>query len=793
MKTHYRTNSLIASALLVMVSYAMAADSATITIHVDKKGPAISPSLYGIFFEEINRAGDGGIYGEMLENRSFEDNQSTPSAWQSLGKGLIALDRENPINARNLTSLRMDMTDNGGGVANSGFSSVGLAIEDGRKYDVSLYVRRSSDFDGPVFVKLESRTGQILAQAKIANIGTDWKKYELTLKAKGSSQTARFVLESQNKGTVWFDMVSLFPDETWKDHGMRTDLAEMIENMQPSFVRFPGGCFVEGNRLENAVRWKQTIGDPAQRKGNWCIWGYQTTGGFGLHEFLQWCEDLDAEAMYVINCGMAHEDHVPMDQMDEYVQDALDLIEYAKGPVTSEWGAKRAAAGHPKPFNLKYLEIGNENGGPLYNERYTLFYDAIKAKYPEMQLIACVWGGTPKDRPRDIIDEHYYNNPQFFMQKAHMYDDYDRNGPKIYVGEYAVTQGCGQGNLIAALGEAAFMTGLEANADQVIMTSYAPLFVNPSMRRWNPDAIVFDQGRCYGTPSYHVQAMFAKNRADVVCPVDIQTPLMEIVGPKGGISVGTWRTQAEFKDIKVIHDSKVLFESDFSKDSAPFRLHGGNWKTQDGALCQTAVGDAVMAAVGDTSWGSNYTLSLKARKVSGDEGFLIGFQLSGDTEKHWLNLGGWGNNQHGIEGTSDDKRIDGRIETNRWYDIRIELNNGQVDCFLDGKKILSGKEQPTESLFAVAGKTNDGRQVILKVVNTNEKPMVTNLNLKGAKAIKSKITGWILTSDSMTNENTFERPDNIVPKEITINNASTEFTHTFPARSVTILRLDMEN
>ncbi len=779
-------NILISSALLIMVSCTMAADSAKITINVNEAGAKISPSLYGIFFEEINRAGDGGIYAEMLENRSFEDDKSKITVWQSTGTGKISLDREKPINPRNQTSLRIDTDENGGGIVNSGFTGVGLAIEKSKKYNLSLYVRANEGFNSPVFAKLETRSGKVLGQAKIGKITTEWKKHKLTLKAKASDLTARLVLQVHSKGSVWFDMVSLFPNETWKSHGMRTDLAKMIENMNPSFVRFPGGCFVEGNRIENAVRWKQTIGDPDQRKGNWCIWGYQTTGGFGLHEFLQWAEDLDAEAMYVINCGMAHEDQVPMAQMDEYVQDALDLIEYAKGPATSKWGAKRAKAGHPKPFNLKYLEIGNENGGPLYNERYSLFHDAIKTRYPEMELISCV----PKtDRELEIVDEHYYSDPKFFIRRSHMYDDYDRSGTKIYVGEYAVTRGCGTGNLIAALAEAAFMTGIEANSDHVIMSSYAPLFVNPSMKRWNPNAIVFDQGRCYGTPSYHVQAMFAQHLGDVICPVEIDAPLMEEASLKGGISLGTWSTQAEFKDIKVTTAGKTLFESDFSKGTGDFRFHGGDWKAVDGLLRQSGTDEGNFAAIGDASWGGNYTISLKARKIGGNEGFLIGFQLAKDIDRHWLNLGGWGNTHHDLEGVGGNNRVVGKIETKHWYDIRIELNDGQIDCYLDGEKIISQNGQPVMSLFAVASKTDTRKELILKVVNPSEMPITTDIKINGVDKIKPKANGWILTSASMTDENSFERPENVAPKEINITNASTGFVHTFPARSLTILRL----
>lgn len=785
-----RLQTILAAAVFVLTVNvgAMAADKATIHIEFDG-GKPISPTLYGIFFEEINRAGDGGIWGEMLENRSFEDDASSIAAWKSTGKGQLSLDRTQPINPRNETSLRIELAGGIGGVVNNGFNGAGLAIEKGRKYNLSYYARASEGFTGPLTARLEGRNGTVLAEASIKTFATDWKEYTLPLNAKETDTTARLVLEAAGNGRVWLDMVSLVPAQTWKNHGLRADLAEMIENMQPRFVRFPGGCFVEGDRLANAVRWKETIGDPDQRKGNRCIWGYQTTGGFGVYEFLQWCEDLGAAPLYVINCGMAHNDHVPMDKMQEYVQDALDLIEYANGPADSEWGAKRAAAGHPAPFGLKYLEIGNENGGPLYHERYALFHDAIKAKYPEIQLIACVWGGTPESRTLDIIDEHYYNTPKFFMERAGMYDNYDRKGPKVYVGEYAVTNGCGEGNLIAALGEAAYMTGLEQNSDHVVMASYAPLFVNPTARRWNPNAIVFDQGRCYGTPSYHVQAMFSKNLGQTVCPSRVDCSQLETPHTAGGISVGTWLTQAEFKDIIVTRGNEEIFKSDFTKGDNGFRFHGGQWKAKNGVLRQSGRGENVIAAVGDAAWGSQYTVALTARKTGGDEGFLIGFQLTGDTEKRWLNLGGWGNTQHGLEGIGSDRRIPGKIETERWYDIRIELNNGQVDCYLDGQKIFSEKEKAVQTLYATASKTADGREIILKAVNVSDRAVRTEIAVAGVTRIDPFAKGWILTSDAMNDENTFERPDNIIPKEIRISNASSTFIQELPARSVTILRL----
>ena len=329
-----------------------------------------------------------------------------------------------------------------------------------------------------------------MAEHKFSDLTADWKKLECTLTASRTDPGARLVVATTAPGTVWLDMVSLFPKDTWqgRPNGLRADLMEMLAATKPAFVRFPGGCYVEGDELKNAHRWKDTVGDIAQRPGHWNLWGYRSTDGLGYHEYLQMCEDLHAEPLFVINCGMAHKDHVPMDQMGPWVQDALDAIEYANGPLDTTWGAAGPTR-PPRAVPFKYLEIGNENGGPLYQERYRLFYDAIKARYPDINLVADV---RTDQRPTEIVDEHYYSSPEFFIGQASKYDKYDRSGPQVYVGEYAVTQGAGQGNLRAALGEAAFMTGMERNSDHVVMASYAPLFVNVGWRQWNPDAIPFD-------------------------------------------------------------------------------------------------------------------------------------------------------------------------------------------------------------------------------------------------------------------------------------------------------------
>jgi alpha-L-arabinofuranosidase len=468
------------------------------------------------------------------------------------------------------------------------------------------------------------------------------------------------------------------------------------------------------------------------------------------------------------------------------VQDALDAIEYANGPTDSVWGAKRAQAGHPKPFGMKYLEIGNENGGPAYHERWVLFYDAIKAKYPEVQLIANVWGGYPTTRLPDIVDEHYYNNPEFFATQATRYDSYDRNGPKVFVGEYAVTNGCGQGNLRGALGEAAFMTGMERNSDVVVMASYAPLFVNVNHKRWNPDLINFDSTRAYGLPSYYVQKLFAENPGETVLPVTLQAPPDPSPVKGGGIGLGTWATQAEFKDIRVTQGDKVLFASDFSKGTEGWRLLSGRWQVKDGALQQLDQGNNMRAVVGDASW-TDYTLSLKARKLGGAEGFLISFRMQDEAGKGWWNLGGWGNVKHGLEmdgiAVAD---VPGTIETGRWYDIRIEWAGTRVRCFLDNALVHDAGIGMPSPLHVSA--TRAGEEVILKVVNLAPVALESQIGLDGAGNVAAKATAYVLTAADAAAENTLEQPTKVAPVRQQVAVAAS-FRHAFPAYSLTVLRV----
>jgi alpha-L-arabinofuranosidase len=519
------------------------------------------------------------------------------------------------------------------------------------------------------------------------------------------------------------------------------------------------------------------------------IWGYWATHGLGFHEYLQLSEDLGAAPLFCVNVGMSHHESVPLDRMAQWVQDALDAIEYANGPTNTVWGALRARHGHPGPFNLRYLEIGNENGGRDYAARWPLFCRAIRSLHPEVQLVANVWSGYPRDPAPDLIDEHYYNTPEFFMRQANHYDSYDRKGPKVFVGEYAVTQNCGQGNLRAAVGEAAFMTGLERNSDIVAMACYAPLFVNLNHRRWNPDLINFDSSSNYGLPSYYVQQLFSQHRGDVTLPVTVDSPPSAAPFKSGAIGVGTWRTRAEFKDLRVTHNGRVLFAPDFSRGTEGWKLlGGGDWRVVDGVLRQDSEAESIRAVTGDKSW-TDYTFSLKARKLGGNEGFLVLFRVNNDEDKCWWNVGGWDNSMHGIEMNDVLTQTPGSIETGRWYDLRVEITSQNIKCFLDDKLIHDINQASLPSLFASATQDQTNGDLILKVVNGNELALDTRIDLQGATKLAGSGREILLASEKATDENTLAHPTKVSPKSRPWEVTGPSFHHAFPGNSVTVLRI----
>ncbi|MCL7023448.1 hypothetical protein MKW94_027833 [Papaver nudicaule] len=504
------------------------AQPAHLIVNASQGGLKIPETLFGVFFEEINHAGAGGLWAELVSNRGFEaGGQNIPSnidPWSVIGDEssvTISTDRSS-LFERNKIALRMDvLCENKGcpaggvGIYNPGYW--GMNIENGKTYKVILYIKSLDSVD--ISVSLASTNGsQILATSNIIASSSEvsnWKKVELQLEAKGTDHYARLQLTTTKKGVIWFDQVSAMPVDTYKGRGFRKELVQMLANLKPRFIRFPGGCFVEGEWLRNAFRWKESVGPWEERPGHFGdVWMYWTDDGLGYFEFLQLAEDLGSLPVWVINNGISHQDQVSTSSILPFVQEMLESIEFARGDANTKWGSVRAAMGHPEPFNLKYVAIGNEDCGKKnYRGNYLKFYDALRKSYPDIKVISNCDGSSQKlDHPADIYDFHIYTSASRIFSMTHQFDRTSRTGPKAFVSEYAVTgNDAGMGSFLAALGEAGFLIGLEKNSDVIEMASYAPLFVNDNDRRWKPDAIVFNSWNQYGTPSYWMQQFFAES------------------------------------------------------------------------------------------------------------------------------------------------------------------------------------------------------------------------------------------------------------------------------------------
>ncbi len=515
----------------------------------------IKPTMWGIFFEDINLAADGGIYAELVKNRSFEFT-SPMMGWKEQRKGvtggsLWVLNR-GAANQNNPRYVRVQNALSGNyGITNEGFRGMGVMKD--KQYDFSVWARWAKGSEVKLRIELVNVKGEVIGTAKLVTGSGDWKKYAVSFTSSATDPKAQLSIWFEGKGSVDLDMISLFPKDTWKNRtgGMRADLVQLLADLKPGFLRFPGGCIVEGRDLANRYQWKKTVGKVEDREliinrwntefANRSTPDYFQSFGLGFYEYFLLSEDIGASPLPILNCGMACQyntsELVPTDQLDPYVQDALDLIEFANGSVQTKWGKLRAAMGHPAPFNLKMMGVGNEQWGPQYIERYTYFAKTIKQKYPSVQLVSSVGPGAEDDRFRflndtlrkmhaDILDEHYYKSPEWFLQNAKRYDDYDRKGPKIFAGEYAahsvgIPNGKTKNNWRSALAEAAFMTGLERNADVVTMASYAPLLAHVDGWQWSPDLIWFDNLQSYGSPNYYVQKLFSNNRGSYTVPIEM--------------------------------------------------------------------------------------------------------------------------------------------------------------------------------------------------------------------------------------------------------------------------------
>ena len=609
----------------VTLNSALAQD---LSIDLSQKGNVVNDAMYGIFFEEINHAGDGGLYAEMVQNRGFEEHvlpagmtysDGTIRAVESAhyGTGRIARWRAEwnleektlqgwrveggaeaqvaepdvPLHANtpNALSLRFDGPATAT-VANTGYW--GMAFKEGAKYDLRLYVR--SLLSGQLRVQLyDPETETVVAEmpAQALQADGEWTEVKATLEANATTTRGelRLLAEATQAGTLYFDYVSLFPQDTFKGRpgGLRPDIAQLLADLHPAFMRWPGGCIVEGVGLDCRVKWKETLGDPMTRRGEWSLWGYRSTYGLGYHEFLQFCEDLGMDGMFVTNvgmgCGARNGDYIDTpEELALFLQDIRDAIDYALGdPATNEWAAMRRDAGHPEPFPLKYVELGNENGGDIYVRHFNYMYQTLKAEYPQITFI-CTLGGTEKEmadvEQTDMVDPHWYVEPTFFFASNDLFDTRPRAGYTVYVGEYACNVGVESGNMLATLSEAAFMLGMERNGDLVQMASYAPLLTNVNAPNWQCNLIWFDAARSMGRASYYLQQMMALNRPDYNLPLSMTAtpPEQQRLAPGTVGLAGGMGGQAKYRNLLLTTDgtTRTLAPEAFTTDGEGWRVEG---------------------------------------------------------------------------------------------------------------------------------------------------------------------------------------------------------------------------
>ena len=834
--------------------------SGRITIDLKSPGTPIPPRLYGIFYEEINHAGDGGLYAELVRNRGFEDAALPPSCVREgnfvipprtphfdTGKpndwrlrwdvtdphpswtlaatpgsdASVAVTTDNPLTDATPHSLLVTVKTIGPNgyvaIVNSGFWGIGVTARE--EYQLSFWARSTIDLTNAIVASLESASWKAgggpaaslarstaMAAAATTEAGAGWRRYTATLRASATDPKAQLVL-ALPVGSTQLDMVSLFPAKTFKNraNGLRTDLAETIAALKPGFIRGPGGCFAEGITIESRPQWKRSLGPIETRPGTYSPWGYWSTDGLGYHEFLQFAEDIGADALWVVNAGVSCsfrsgtflEDR----EVPGLIQDALDAIEYAIGPVTSTWGAARAKNGHPAPFPLKYIEIGNEQQGARYGQRVAQFYKAIKAKYPQMKVALSSWIAGLDRRaidavgPIDIIDEHAYKTLNWSIENFDSFAAYKREGWELYIGEFATNAGVGRGNWAAAIGDAAYMMSVEKNTDLVKMASYAPLLENVNHRDWEVNMIHFDSSRLFPRATYYVQKLFAENLPSVNLKTTVDYATNDTRPIAGRVGVGTWNTAAEFRDIRVEKDGQIVYQSDFTAAPTGWSSPAGNaqgsrgaWSVQDGAYRQS--NNAVAFAFLDSSNAADTVITLKARKISGAEGFLV-FGGSVDGRRVQWNVAGWGNTQSAIQASDSivGRAVRGGIETGRWYDLRLEVRGRTVRGYLDGKLLNEATYPRVDTVLAIAGRDERTGELIIKALNTGPDNAAMTFDLSSAATVDASGTLTVLSSGNPADENSFEAPSKIVPVTTNVSGLGKSFVRTLPPYSLSILRV----
>ena len=776
----------------------MAQDITKFNFSLTDRGPVIGPLQYGIFFEEINHAGEGGLYAELVRNGSFEE-EGALDYWHTVGNAQMSLAETDLLNSAQQRALSLTLEQAGDGVRNEGFW--GMNIVKGQRYKASFWVRTESGWEGDLALMLETKGGNSLGYTIVHVAEADsWTKYSVEIIATGNAPQGRFALKLVNgidpsatvtPSTICLDCISLFPP-TFKDrpNGMRKDLAEKLAALHPRFMRFPGGCYIEGG---NRFQWKNTVGPVEERRGIYnSYWGYPVSNGMGYHEFLQLAEDLGAEPLFVVNIGLGHGWCQDYQHIEEYIQEALDALEYANGSTDTYWGKMRATMGHPQPFGLRLIEIGNENynysmdnnddQSDHYPERYKQIRDAIKAHYPDVVCIGNTQWGTDNPTWRneyevEMVDEHYYKSPDWFAANYHKYDKFSRTGYKVYNGEYAVAMSDGTfyNTLKAALGEAIYMAGMERNSDVCVMASYAPIFQNENDVQWDPDMIHFNASESYGTPSYWVQQMMASN----VGHQNLTWTSDGNITMNAHLGLGSWNTDVTYTNIRVTaEDGTVTYTSDQAFTS-PASTQGTEH-------------------VFDIST-ENCTIELDAVKNSGKEGFLITFAYVNSMNFAWWNLGGWNNDHHAVELCLDGTKTSlgtasGYIETGRTYHIKIVRKGMQAECYLDDKLLqtitLTPELYQSSTLYLCAALNEAEDSAIVKIINYENAIKPALLQFEGM-VVDGTSDLIVLSHNDNLARNSMESPMNVSPVQQTLSATDGKLHYDVPPYSLSVLTIPL--
>lgn len=852
----------------------------------------ISELLYGIFIEDINFAADGGLYAEMIQNRSFEFTSlaagNEKHAWDNVGEisaEVIKNDVDGRLNANNSNYMLLkNSEEQEAGIENCGFLD-GMAVISGKDYNFSVWARGVDGYNGPLKIKIVCGE-EVIAEEEISNITESWQKYNITLNSSVTQNNDVKLQVLIDRGSVAIDMVSLFPDDTYKDreNGMRRDLAEKLEDLKPAFLRFPGGCVIEGVSMENAYNWKDSVGadengepylfngtygDIAARKQGQNIWTNEGTDrdpypsymtyGLGFYEYFQLAEDIGAIGVPVVNCGICcmaqgdgSEAKIGSEELQRYIKDALDLVEFCRGDENTVWGAVRIAMGHKEPFELKYIGIGNEQWGEDFFAHYNEFVEAFdKAKierpdmYGDIELMftagpddgdsghgmheaayqeAQDWLREHPDKSIEdfagAIDHHYYNTPRWFLTHNDYYDEanYSRStedmmtsryygGINVFLGEYAAQSN----TLQAALAEASYMTGIERNGDVVVMAAYAPLFGNLTAMHWAPDLIWFNNNTVTPSINYYVQKLFSTNAGTAL----LSSELVGEAGTsemnfEGKIGVGTWNTAAEFDNIAVIDNEtgKELALQDFEnagKAEDWEKVSDGLWTVRGGKLVQGSMSTNTASFgktgsvmyYGDKKW-KNYTLTLEAKKTSGSEGFLIPFAIEDENNNYFWNIGGWNNTVSCLQQVSDGEKSDQlagttrncTINTGETYKIKIVVKDKNVKCYLNDEEYINYdiEENTYSDCYQVVSVDENG-DVIIKLVNVAADARTIAIDLGDVELGSGTVKVEQVAGRAFTDENILGQKENVSIDSFEISGVESKFNYTVPKYSVTVLRL----